>query len=118
MERITGDRYSSDRDITEIAKLVRADIKAAVAARELPAPSKRPSVRVSRYAGGQSLDIEFLPIMEMSPNRREEVVVKLRAITDRYNFNYSDSMCDYFNVNFYCHVRVGPGFKLADVEQL
>lgn len=55
---VRGHRYDETRhlDIKEIAKLIRQDIKAAIKAGELPKGLKT-SVRIERYAGGQSLDI-------------------------------------------------------------
>lgn len=61
-ETIYGSKYSRDLDIAEIAKLVRADIKAAVKAGTIPDAAYR--VRISRFAGGQSLDVRVGNILE------------------------------------------------------
>jgi hypothetical protein len=52
----TGSKYNSGTDITEIAKAVRKDLKAAMKAGDLPAGCKF-SVRIDRYSMGQSLDV-------------------------------------------------------------
>ena len=35
---------------------------------------------------------------------KEEVLRKIKAIGNMYNYNYSCSMVDYFDVNYYLHV--------------
>lgn len=93
-----GSKYeeTKDLDIAEVAKLVRKDL----AALKLPV---KPSVRISRYSGGQSLDVSVK--MERNP----EVAKKIRAILDSYNFDESDSQSDYFCVRFYGHVTFNDG---------
>ncbi len=51
-----GSKYVHGRDLADVAKLVRADIAAAVKAGVLPAGLKV-SVRIRRYSMGQSLDV-------------------------------------------------------------
>ena len=52
---VVGSKYENGVDIATIAKLVRSDIKSAVASKSLPVAKY--SVRVSRYSMGQSIDI-------------------------------------------------------------
>ena len=54
-ETVYGSKYKSGRDVKEIAKLVRTDIRAAVAAGELP--KAKYAVNISRFAGGCSLRV-------------------------------------------------------------
>jgi hypothetical protein len=93
-----GSKYeeTKDLDIAEVAKLVRKDL----AALKLPV---KPSVRISRYSGGQSLDVHLK--MERDP----ELAKKIRAILNSYNFDESDSQSDYFCVRFYGHVTFNDG---------
>lgn len=51
-----GSKFISGRDLAAIAKLVRADIKAAIAIGDLPAALKT-TVQISRYSMGQSIDV-------------------------------------------------------------
>jgi hypothetical protein len=122
-----GDKYERDLDVDVIAKRVRADIKAAVAAGELPAAKY--SVRISRYSMGRSLTVtvDELPFAVCNPERvRRDVLephdrstlllrteeaqaamAKVEAIVDAYNFDGSRPQEDYSHVNFYGHVSFG-----------
>lgn len=95
---LTGTRYDKNLDIKDIAKMVRRDLKA----EELTA-----SVRISRYAGGQSIHID---LKDTGLDRRSEwaraLVANVETIANAYNFDGSDHMTDYYNVNFYTHVSV------------
>jgi len=55
-ERVYGDKYDGNLDVADIAKLIRADIKEARKAGELPDDWKY-SVRISRFSGGCSIDV-------------------------------------------------------------
>lgn len=124
-----GKKYEKGLDVAGIAKRVRADLKTAVAAGELPAAKY--SVTISRYAGGQSLSVRingvpFAIVNEervrrdtlephtyhadtlfLHSERGRELLGKVEAIVAAYNFDGSDSMTDYFHVNFYGHVDFG-----------
>jgi len=63
-----SDKYERGLDIAKIAKRLRAEIKAAVAADQLPAC--RYSVRIERYSGGQSLNIIIRDYPHPIHNRR------------------------------------------------
>lgn len=127
-EKVYGKKYDSNLDIKEIAKLVRKDIKAAVKAGKLP-PLKC-GVRISRFSGGQSLSVtvkevgfqvvnpEFTKGVEEGLNsytlyhtvglyteQAQEALSTLRSIADAYNFDGSDTMTDYFHVNYYSRVE-------------
>lgn len=57
-ERVYGEKSQRGwRKAADIAKLIRADIKAAIAAGELPGSAKNYSVRSRSYAGGQAIDL-------------------------------------------------------------
>ncbi len=114
----------------EIAKLVRADIKAGIADGSLP--RAKYSVRIDRFAGGRSLDvtIDDVPfairnaarvradVFGENPHDHPETVcfnspeagaleAQIEELVAAYNFDGSDSQSDYFHVNFYGHVSFG-----------
>ena len=119
-----------------IAKLVRADIKAAVKAGTIPAAKY--GVRTERYSGGQSLKVN-VSALSFEVLSEERVLLEhdephayhgghwmsegakalekaLDAICDAYNFDGSDIQTDYFHVNFYANVTVdydGDAERLA-----
>lgn len=128
-----GSKYQATRelDIADVAKLVRADIAAAIKAGELPAGIKC-SVSIQRYAGGQSLSIgvKAFPHLVVPPEltayyaagdfsrgyegRRltgvaEAARAKLEAIRQAYNYDRSDVMVDYHDVRFYGDVSFHCG---------
>lgn len=117
-----GAKYEKGLQVVEIAKRIRADIKAAIASGELPAI--KTSVRISRYSMGRSIDVTITeaPFAVINPewvqarnegvsvweldniekftaeaNRVFDVVKNIRAA---YNYDRSDSMTDYYDVNF------------------
>lgn len=117
-----GNNYTEtkDLDIAEIAKLVRKDIRAAIKKGDLP--KIKVSVKISRYSGGQSLDVTVkeAPYEVMRGPTEEElsfgedwkrltketlkVEAILEAIVKAYNFDGNDLQTDYFHVRFYSHV--------------
>lgn len=99
-----GGKYQETKhlDIKDIAKLIRLDIKDAVKSGTLPETKYR--VSIARYAGGQSLYISFNTYVMIIPERVKTKQL-LRTIGDNYNYDNSDSMTDYYSVNFFLHVR-------------
>jgi hypothetical protein len=119
----TGSKYEATKglDISAVAKLVRADIKAAIVAGEIPAGTVC-SVRCERYSGGQSLSI-YVTGFVGSARIDDEAMVDvarsngvpmpwltrvayntigaLESIRAAYNYDRSDIQSDYFNVRFY-----------------
>lgn len=127
MSKHKGSKYVAGRDVTEIAKLVRADIKAAITARTLPAGLKA-RVKTSRFAGGCSLDVivtdgvdgcfnpDFWQDLKVRPNDGSarpsrytatgaSVLAELNAICKAYQREDIDSMSDYHSTNFYLDVK-------------
>lgn len=112
-------------DITTIAKLVRADIAAAVKSGKLPA--FKCSVKTKRYSGGQSLTVEVTAVpsgyeiangehvLSRKGRRYTEKALAdlctLQAITDAYNWDDSDMMSDHVDVNFFTHIRFECGLE-------
>ena len=132
-----GDNYEPGRDITDIAKLVRAELKKI-------APKCKFSVRIQRYAGGQSMNVHLMTapfevftsdnkyssgrgsqlskyqLKEDYPGRSNgdcngyrltkeawEVLQETVKIVDSYRYDDSDGMIDYFSTNFYPHFEIG-----------
>jgi hypothetical protein len=157
-ERSYGSKYAElggYQPASHIAKLMRADIKAAIAAGELPGSPKDYSVRVENYSMGRSIHIELrghthlwqvcegiVPGSETpfadgsdgytamgcgnvwcknggqyadSPHATEHDVLSvegrriekvLKGIHDAYNYDGSEAMVDYFDVNYYGQVSI------------
>ena len=120
MSKTTGNKFESGRNITETAKLIRADLKVAF-------PGCKFSVRTSRYSGGQSLGVTaiygvFAMLVALRPEgdldqygrdfdileANAELEEKISAIINVYNRKDIDSMTDYFNVSFYDRVDLEP----------
>lgn len=130
---VRGAKYDATKSLStvEIAKRIRSDVKAAIAAGRLPQGLKV-SVRSDSFSGGTSIDLRItaLPasfaIMSpryvkwchenvqearygRSPFRHEEIYTSefaqllksLKAIHSAYNRNNSDAMSDYFDVAYY-----------------
>lgn len=127
-----GAKYDPKRSTNDIAKAIRADIKAALSRPPgdpwgLPKGLKV-SVRLDKFAGGCSINARITafpgpllnPAREVwrrlfphqplrhSPLTREaaRVVAVLEAFLAAYNFDKSDPQSDYFNVRFYGDAEV------------
>jgi hypothetical protein len=129
-----GSKYESVKGLPlrEITALMRKDVKAAVKAGELPADWKysvtmkggaiypvatapRPVYAADPDSYPFAFNYETGKYVTGYENRRTaeatEVYEVLTGILNSYNYNGSDVMTDYFNVNFYGYVRVtGPEF--------
>lgn len=113
-----GDNFKPYRNVKDTAKLIRKDIKRHF-------PGIKASVRIDRYSGGQSVRIEIKSVSFAMINqdwlvseimgectydvaRYTDEACKLlddlRSLGMSYNRNDSDSMVDYFDVDFYLHV--------------
>jgi hypothetical protein len=130
----TGAKYEISRDIKDIAKMVRADIKKAVKDGSLPKGTKV-GVRISRFSMGQSLTAEIKSLGKIqtldpewiaysaanphdpfnAPDRYTEEATKYRETVEQivasYNRDKSSSMVDYFDVNFYTHIEFGSELR-------
>lgn len=121
---VYGSRYQRGLSTTEIAKLIRLEIKQAI--KEGVLPKGKYSVRSRYYAGGSSIDIRIqslsVPVIsaqwaliEAVSNVADYAADKLTdeakrvrrflgELVDAYNFDGSDLYSDYFHVNFYSSV--------------
>lgn len=138
-----GNKYeeTKDLDVADIAKLVRKDIADAKKSGALPKGLKT-SVKISRYAGGQSLrviikDLDDMDIFTQGAKdhiketgcifqyrpidtyNEKFVQMKktLEAIHESYNFDKSDSMTDYFHVNYYGQVELDYELKTVAIDR-
>ena len=117
-------------NIKDIAKAVRADLKA-------KHPKCKFSVTIERYAGGQSMTVALMsaPFAALAKDcedadrgytqvnlyhmdtqtqlteKARKVMTDAKAAMSNFNYDESDIMTDYFNVNFYMHVTVGKWDK-------
>ena len=122
METKYGTKYKSKKDVKEIAKDIRKDIKAEL-------PEVKVSVKIERFAGGRSIDVDIKKLPNESeiinpeynfeePNgqsrytkKGQGLLDKVQAIVDAYNFDGSDTQSDYFHVNFYGHVNIDYDYE-------
>ncbi len=129
-----GSKYDRALRTPDIAKRFREDLKAAIAAKEIPKITC--SVRSQRFAGGSSITVEVTAIpttlrllgqeylqelqhagsgtLRYTAEARD-LLSKLEAMLAAYNFDGSDTMSDYFYVNFYAHVNFDH--RLEDAER-
>ncbi len=126
-----GAEYDGNLDVKEIAKLVRKALKA-----ELPA--FKFGVRIDRYSGGCAIRVGLKEVpdkfvMAVYSEEAEamygkyravayspelvEVLEMAREIVERWNFDDSNSMVDYFHVNYYSSVNVAFGSPAYDKEK-
>jgi hypothetical protein len=117
---VRGDLYDRRLDVKEIAKRMRQVIKAEL-------PGVKVSVQIDRFSGGCSIDATLkeapfnteplVPMQEWHdaqdrdglrrPWRENfepamvQTMAKLKEIHGRWNRDNSDSMSDYFDVNYY-----------------
>lgn len=124
-----GSKWAATKDLSrvEIAKLIRADIKAAVKAGLLP--KAKYSVTCESYSGGGSIDVsisavEGIPVhnaerllfVHANPHEFERMsrysaemtkaIETIELIHGAYNYDGSDIQADYFHVRYYGNVQV------------
>lgn len=115
----TGCQYDPDRDVVQSAKLVRHDIATAIKSGFLPEGDY--SVRIQRYAGGRSMDIEAiipgsagdfhnLKVLGYEDRRIawREVQHRINTIQDQYsNHTVAQGLSEGGRSNFSRHVILG-----------
>jgi hypothetical protein len=133
--RTEGSKYQATRELgrVAIAKLIRADIKAAIAAGSIPAGTKV-SVRAYRVTHSSAIDITITDVpagFDIRTHSEDidaarmrgvskpwltrpayELLEVLGAIFHSYNYNNCDLQSDYFDVRFYGGVEFD--YQLAD----
>ena len=124
-KRGEGAKYNEKATLAEIKRGVQADIKAAVAAGELPAATYKVSARASRRSYDHvGVSIDGLPFAVLHPRKVEElqggerwlgaylndealaVHNKVKALINAYGYNRSDSQSDYFDFAFSVDVNL------------
>lgn len=139
-----GSKYEANKSksLTALAKLMRQDIKDAKMRGQLP-KSVKVSVRTSRYSGGGSIDVSITALPEGQnlyshdyikatnnltepPPYGEPIsqyseavtgwIEVLKQIHGAYNRDNSDSMTDYFDVNYYGSVGIDCDLRFARKE--
>jgi hypothetical protein len=145
MNGFYGAKYDKMLSTPEIAKRVRADVKAAKADKDDPLPAVTVSVRSRSFSGGTSIDVnvtafpagwkvfndEYLKLESEDPystdldrmshysDETAALLARLDAMLNAYNRDLSDSQTDYFNVKFYDHVGIDSQLeRLAKSMQL
>ena len=121
-----GGKYqeTKDLDVTEIAKLLRKELKEKL-------PGFKFSIRCEKFAGGSSIRISITKwadgfkwwnddykkgeepqygspesklFWSQENNEGKEILETVKQVANQYNFDDSDGMIDYFHVAFYLHV--------------
>ncbi len=113
---IVGSKYreTSGLTLTEVAKLIRADLKAAQKSGGLDA-ALRFSVRTEYYSGGGSINLSIKGYTGrlMAPDTygrttwtqgARDVAGRVRVVVDAYQRDNSDVLSDYSDVRFYGRV--------------
>jgi|GEM_PF-1869061 len=127
-----GSKYEATKSMssTEISKLIREDIKSAKKRGQLPGTLKV-SVKTDYFAGGSSIDLKITALPDGQTLISPEWIVAtdngkngnyhgvprytppvqrwidlLKEIHSSYNRDNSDSMSDYFSVNYYGDVSI------------
>lgn len=106
-----GSKYVAGRPTKEIARFVRQDIKDGIKSGEFPKGLKC-SIRYRSFSGGSSIECDVVALPSgfkvyndeaLSSYSQEylELQGKLKALVQAYRYDDSDSMVDYFDVNFY-----------------
>jgi hypothetical protein len=116
-------KFDPSLNIKEIAKRLRKEIKNM---QKLGIyTGMKVSVRIERYSGGQSLNVTITKwdgqlhnpnwIAADQDDRHEyhrhtpkvlKALEVLKQLANQWNYDNSDSMVDYFDVNYYTHVKV------------
>jgi len=136
--KFEGSKYNRNLSTTEIAALIRSDIK--LAQKRGTLPKIKISVTRDYFSGGSSIDVnikslpegqqlytaeyldatqnltqpppyDYFPRPKMYTDNVQNWLDQLQAIVDAYKMDNSDSMTDYFHVNFYDHVGIYYGLK-------
>jgi len=127
-----GINYDIKLDITDIAKLIKKQLKKDF-------PGAKFSVTVERYSGGQSLTIALMgdiehPFKDKSTNyaqinhyyidrddrltdRAKNMFKRANELANSFNFQDSDGQIDYFHTNFYLNLKIGKWNKPFKVKE-
>lgn len=126
-----GAEYDGSMDVKDIAKLVRKALKAEL-------PGFKFSVNIDRFSGGEAIRVGLVEVpagFNMAVYSEDaaamygesravvyspELVELLKAakdIVERWNYDDSNSMVDYFSVNYYSSVSIKFGSPAYENEK-
>jgi hypothetical protein len=136
-----GEKYDGHRDVADVAKMIRKDIKQAKKGGAIPKAAKI-SVRISRYSMGCTLYVNVVsaPFQVHAPewltwyiedphasmfdspcdrmtDEAKSLKETLKQIVLSYKRDNSDSQSDYWDVNFYHDVDFDSGIWNAEMRQ-
>lgn len=102
-----GSKYRMTKDfrVSEIAKLIRREIRDCVKAGVIPA--YKYSVRTDHGSMCSSIVISINTLGQSIEDRA--FVAALKAIGNQYNYDNSDATTDYFENRFFFRVQLGGG---------
>lgn len=128
-------------DVAEIAKRIRQDLKAGQKAGQLDKSAKF-SVKIRRFSGGQSVDVEIVKVDFLAINfeawkvlkasdyteswadhggrlsrKASDLKLDVEQIVQQYNRADVDSQSDYHNTNFFYHVEFDDSFLSSQFEE-
>lgn len=112
-----GERYTDYSNVSDVAKDVRQEIKAAKSAGYLPADLEY-RVTTDKFAGGQSLTVTVCGLADSQIHQEDdwgrqarsdeatELTNRVSGIANAWNRRDVDTMSDYFNVTYYDRVEL------------
>jgi len=126
-----GEKYDDALTIKEIAKLVRAELRARF-------PDCKFSVKTEYFSMGSAIHVSLMaaPFRALADEAKthtqvsnhginedarlttdaKTVMVKVGKIVNGYNYDDSDSMVDYFDTNFYFHLNIGKWDRPFEIK--
>mgnify|MGYP003124182558 CR=1 FL=1 len=123
---IIGNKYQEVKnlDVKDIAKLIRTDLK--------QFKDCKFSVSIQRYSGGRSVHVKLMSTTNLKRfvnvhynstdkdrlNFSKDFKERLESIVNQYNYDKSDPMTDYFNVNFYSHIDIDYNFQKSIEDKI
>jgi len=121
---IIGNKYNQVKnlDVKDIAKLIRTDLK--------QFKDCKFSVSIDRYPRAIHIKLintnnlkRFVNVHYNSTDKdrlnfSKDFKEKLESIVNQYNYDKSDPMTDYFNVNFYSHIDIDYNFQKSIEDKI
>ncbi len=116
-----GEAFERDLTTKEVAAEVRKTLRGLTKSKHSSLSGSKISVRYRSFAGGTSIDVRIGFPSSIEPEEgalgtngfpaylnEEAKAAKqtAQAVLDSYNYDGSDSMTDYFHVNFYGHAEI------------
>lgn len=125
-----GAEYDGSLDVKDIAKMIRKELKANF-------PGFKFSVNIDRYSGGASIRAGLVEVPEdfkmvewseeyfriygrdgiAYSEELKELFAAVKEIGERWNYDDSNSMVDYFSVNYYFFESVKFGSPAYEKEK-